>query len=129
MYHFLSKLWTLQQNKLKYIYLYIYTQSWFPDYLGITVFLRDVCYLAFLDHWRLQQSGFFFFFLQKQLQPKQFFVSHTFILAWSLILVLIAFMISFLHPILKISMHSIFILRWSYLSIRLLTDTAENVHR
>lgn len=70
MYHFLSKLWTLQQNKLKYIYLYIYTQSWFPDYLGITVFLRDVCYLAFLDHWRLQRSGFFFFFLPKTAAAK-----------------------------------------------------------
>jgi len=43
----------------------IYTYTTFQDYLGITFFLWEMCYLAFLNHWGLQRSGLVFFFFLK----------------------------------------------------------------
>lgn len=65
------------------------------------------CYLASLHHWGLQRtrlSGFFSFQNSCNLNNSLFQI-----LAGSLILSVLAFLISFLHSILKLSVHSIFI--------------------
>lgn len=58
-----------------------------------------MCYLAFLNHWGFQRSRLLGFF-QNRCSPNN---SLFHILARSLILSVIAFLISFLYPILKIS--------------------------